>query len=144
MVFIYTTFFYLSLYFLSYLVNINSFLLNFTSVYYSNFLILSWFLIIIAVLFFYKSNSSWITDIVLYVFGIYRLVNLNLFSSLYLIVNNFKLFLSFLSYNFKNITILIDSQIWIPLFRRGGYLSLLNSSRTRWQLSKSNSIFKNK
>lgn len=144
MVFICLFFFYLIFFTISNLFNINLFFLNITEIYYSNFLVLIWIFIILFLSFYNRNISSWTTDIILYIFGIYRLIILNFTDALFLIIKNVNILFNFLYYNLKNISGFFNIQIWTPLYKRGGYLFLLNSSRTRWQLSKANSVFKNK
>ena len=144
MVFFLVFFLYLTLFIISEFFNSKLALLDIIDINYSNFLVILWVIIIVVNLYFFKKNSSWVDRIVLYTFGVYRLVILNATNSLFLIIKNIKLFFNLIGYNFKNYTLFLDNQIWLPLYRRGGYLSFLNSSRTRWQLSKTNSIFKNK
>ena len=144
MVFIYLYIFYFLFFFVSNFFNTTLFFINIVEIYYSNFLVLVWILSIILILYFNNNNDSWVTDILLYIFGMYRLIILNFLDSLSLLFKNFNLFNFFIYYNLKNTTDFLKSQIWTPLYKRGGYLFLLNSSRTRWQLSKTNSIFKNK
>lgn len=62
-----------------------------------------------------------------------------------IVLNNVYLFLNFFKYLFGGSMSFFKSyQIWYPIFKKNGYLFLLNSSRTRWQLSKSHSVNKNK
>lgn len=108
----------------------------FTMVYFS------WNIISEAGLNFWTKKACSLT---LYLFGVYRSLSSDILSSFKLVFKNLSLFIYFIKYNLLNlIDFLPRFQIWSPLFRRGGYLSFLNSSRTRWQLTKSNSLFKNK
>jgi len=86
-----------------------------------------------------------ICSLVLYINGVYRSLLSNLWATVKLVFKNLSLSIHYVRYNVSGyINFLPISQTWSPLFRRGGYLSFLNSSRARWQLTKSNSLFKNK
>ena len=62
-----------------------------------------------------------------------------------ILLNNVYVFFIFFRYLTKDVVSFFKNyQIWYPIFKKNGYLFLLNSSRTRWQLSKSHSVNKNK
>lgn len=111
----------------------------------NNFIVIIWIITTLIYIYLTYPKRNFITPSILYLFGVYRTFIINPLGSLKLIEKNISLFLSFIYYNIKYpYKFLPRIQIWLPLFKRGGYLSLLNSSRTRWQLSKLNSKFKNK
>lgn len=137
------TFIYVSLYYIS-SISFNLNLINFFTVN-DLLIIILWSLIIITLVNIKTSTNKQLSAILLYIFGSYNSLIRNFYGSVFLIWKNLTLLYSFILYNFSDfITFLPRAQIWTPLFKRGGYLFLLNSMRTRWQLSKSNSIFKNK
>lgn len=97
------------------------------------------------ILIYTNNNNTWVTTTLLYVFGIYRSFIENTAGTILLIYNNATLLLYFMKYNLIDfVNFWPKIQIWTPLFRKGGYLLLLNSSRTRWQLSQTHNFFKNK
>lgn len=144
MVFIYLIGFYLTVFVVSNVLNISSFLNSFIFLNYSSLIVIVWIVTILFYLFFTKNSTAWVTDIILYVFGVYRTFLSNFISSFYVVFKNVLIFMTFVKYNLSGIFNFINIQIWTPLYRRGAYLLLLNSSRTRWQLTKSTSLFKNK
>jgi hypothetical protein len=111
------------------------------NMYYNDLLIITWVAVIVSLVF--LNNKGWLSSILLYNFGVYQSFFLNSKGLLSLMYNNMFTYTKFVVFVIKQ-TKLFTHQIWIPLYRRGGYLNLLNSSRTRWHLSTSNNILKNK
>lgn len=112
---------------------------------YVDIIVTSWFFFSTVLIFIKKSSKSWTTGLVLHVFGFYHKFIINPVPMFTLMWKNTSLLFTFLIYNIKDLFLFLPKTIsWVSLYRRGGYLSLLNSSRTRWQLTKSNSLFKNK
>lgn len=144
MVFVYLIGFFLFSYMFSNILNITVLFTTVININYSSIIVLVWVGLIVCQLFLTQASTSWVTDLVLYTFGVYRTILSNFISSVFVFFKNMNVFFVFIKYNLNGVLNFFTNQIWTPLYRRGGYLLLLNSSRTRWQLSKSNSIFKNK
>ena len=113
----------------------------------SDVISLSLFWIICSLVFnmFNYDNNEDLQSSLLLILGYYKTILWGYRNAYAIVLNNVYLFLNFFKYLsgglmgfFKNY------QIWYPIFKKNGYLFLLNSSRTRWQLSKSHSINKNK
>ena len=129
---------------LSYVIQVTNFLIVTDYINFIDTLVLVWICVIVSSVYF-LTTSTWGTTTILYFFGMYRSLVTNFSSSCILIFKNVILSLNFVLYNLIDFfTFLPKLQIWMPLYRKGGYLLLLNSSKSRWQLTKTNNIFLNK
>lgn len=109
-----------------------------------DFIVGAWSVVTISVVL-YASGNHVATQTLLYVFGVYRTLLANFAGVMGLLYSNFVVGVRFLIYNLVDLfKFQVVNQIWTPLFRRGAYLTLLNASRTRWQLTKSHNLNKNK
>lgn len=91
------------------------------------------------------SSTSWATTPYLYVLGVNSTILASARGACVLLFSNTVLWAYSSCYYLKRLAQLRSStQTWTPLFRKGGYITLLNSSRARWQLAKSHNILKNK
>lgn len=112
-----------------------------------NVVSLSFFWIVCSIIFnmFNYDNNSELQSSLLLLFGYYKTVIWGYENTFNILYSNFFLLLGFFKYILKgSLSFFKKYQIWYPIFKKNGYLFLLNSSRTRWQLSKSHSILKNK
>ena len=90
-------------------------------------------------------NNSELESSLLLLLGYYKTVTWGYENAFSILLSNFYLLLKFLRYVWKgSLNFFKKYQVWYPIFKKNGYLFLLNSSRTRWQLSKSHSVLKNK
>lgn len=109
-----------------------------------DFLVINWMLLAVTATLTCKPNAQ-NTQTLLYLFGLYRTIIASGVGVVGLVYHNISAGFHFILYNSIDLfRFRPSSQIWAPLFRRGGYLTLVNASRSRWQLVKSHNLFKNK
>lgn len=112
-----------------------------------SFVSLSFAWIICSVTFnmFNYDNNTELESSLLLLLGYYKTIVWGYENASSILFNNFYVLFRFFKYILKgSLNFFKKYQIWYPIFKKNGYLFLLNSSRTRWQLSKSHSVLKNK
>lgn len=106
------------------------------------------FLILLTVYFYCSGwvGSFFFTSLYLYFIGFFKTFMLNLVGCYSVLNSNTKVFWTYVIYIVRILWTWfgVYFHVWRPVFKRSGYVFLLNSSRARWVLSQSHNIYRNK